>query len=84
MTQKEYLTLQKNIIKNHSESQGACIKYFDAMFDYRSNTYFAIALRGCGWQKMFHCRYESKELVEPLYERITTFLEQRSRGVWHD
>ena len=84
MTQGEYSALQKTIIKNHSESQGACIKFFDAMFDYQSNTYFAVALRGCGWQKIFHCRYESDELVKPLYDRIVTFLEQRSRGVWRD
>lgn len=84
MTLKEYASLQQYIIENHSVSQGACVKYLDATFDYRTNTYFAVSLRGYGWQKVFHCQNENKEIELSLRDRITEFLKERARGVWRD
>ena len=50
------------------------VKYFDPVFDMRSNTVLSVTFRGFGSERLFHCQNECRELPESLFERVMKYL----------
>jgi len=52
------------------------VKYVDPVMDMRTNSVFAVTLRGFGFEdKVFHTQNECRDLPQSLEERIREFLD---------
>jgi hypothetical protein len=80
MSFQEFATLITYIANRNSPFRSPyprpSIKYVDPVFDMRTNSVFAITLRGFGSEdKVFHTQNECRDLPESLYERVMNYLD---------
>lgn len=50
------------------------VKYLHPDIDFRTNSVFAMTVRGVGYEKQFHTQNECSDLKETLKERVVAFL----------
>jgi len=79
MSFQEFGELLKFIKENNSPFKSPyprpTVKYLDPVFDMRSNTVFAITLRGFGnADAVFHTQNECRDLPQSLDERVREYL----------
>jgi hypothetical protein len=79
MSFQTFIDLLKYIANNNSPGKDVyprpCIKYVDPVMDMRTNTVFAVTLRGFGYEKVFHTQNECRDLPQSLAERIHEYLD---------
>lgn len=80
MSFKEFGDLLKYIAEHNSPLKAVyplpSVKYVDPVMDMRTNTVFAVTLRGFGTEdKVFHTQNECRDLKQSLYERIREYLD---------
>lgn len=80
MTFQEFGDLVKYIQANNSPLRGRrnhpSIKYIDPHLDMRTNTVFALTLRGFGMDDVvFHTQNECRDLPQSLFERVKEYLD---------
>lgn len=80
MSFKEFGGLLRHIAENNSPSASAypkpTIKYVDPVMDMRTNSVFAVTLRGFGTEdKVFHTQNECRDLEQSLEQRIRQYLD---------
>lgn len=79
MTFQELVDVMKHIAANNSpfcSPRGIpCVKYAHPSLDFRTNTCFAITLRGfAGGEKVFHTQNECRDLPLSLHDRVMKYL----------
>lgn len=84
MSFQEFGELVKYISKNNSPINFVhgrrSVKYIDPVFDMRTNSVFAVTLRGFGYEDtVFHTQNECRDLPQSLFERIKEFLDTPMR-----
>lgn len=83
MSFQEFGNLLKYIADNNSPLKGVgtrpSVKYLDPVFDMRTNSVFAITIRGFGFNEtVFHTQNECSNLPQSLEERVRLFLDSPS------
>jgi hypothetical protein len=79
MTFQEFVDVIKYVQKHNSpfvyrKPGHPTVKYMDPCLDMRTNTVFAITLRGFGNTQAFHCVNECRDLPQTLKERVLAYL----------
>lgn len=80
MTFRVFGDLIKYIQENNSPFKGRknhpTIKYIDPVFDMRTDTVFALTLRGFGSEDVvFHTQNECRDLPQSLFDRVKEYLD---------
>jgi len=75
----KYIDANNSPIKNFTHGRRT-VKYLDPVIDMRTNSVFAVTLRGFGYEDMvFHTQNECRDLPQSLFERIKEFLDTPMR-----
>lgn len=80
MSFQEFGNLWKYIHENNSpltcNPNRRSVKYMDPVIDMRTNSVFAITLRGFGSEDItFHTQNECRDLPQSLFERVKEYLD---------
>jgi len=79
MSFQEFVDIIKYVQKHnspfvHRKPGHPTVKYMDPCLDMRTNTVFAITLRGFGNTQLFHTQNECRDLSQTLKERVLAYL----------
>lgn len=74
----QFKQIMNKIKKHHALVQGRYVKYVDASFDFRTETFWKIVIRPFGEEREFRCTYDRNE--KPMFDEIMDWLEERENA----